>query len=53
MRLAPHSRIRLAGAAVITGLAVGTVAATAAPASADTVVHAKYQVTGSVTRARD
>jgi hypothetical protein len=48
MRLVRSSRIRLAAATGLAGLAaVWTVAASAGPASADTVVHAKYKVTGS------
>jgi hypothetical protein len=48
MSLVRSARIRMAAATAIAGLvAVCTVAATAGPASADTVVHAKYKVTGS------
>lgn len=48
MRLVRSCRIRLATATGLAGLAaVCTVAASASPASADTVVHAKYKVTGS------
>ena len=48
MRLAGSRRIPAATAVTIAGLATAfTVAATAAPASATTVIHAKYKVTGS------
>jgi hypothetical protein len=41
-------RVRTAGAAAAAGLmALGIVAASAGPASADVIVHAKYKVTGS------
>jgi hypothetical protein len=48
MRLVRFPRIRSVGATAVAGLvAVCTVAASAGPASADVVVHAKYKVTGS------
>ena len=48
MRLVRLPRVRSVGAAAAAGLvAICTVAASAGPASADTVVHAKYKVTGS------
>jgi hypothetical protein len=48
MRLVRSRRIRLATATGLAGLAaMGSVVASAGPASADTVVHAKYKVTGS------
>jgi hypothetical protein len=48
MRLVRLPRVRSVGATAAAGLvAVCTVAASAGPASADTVVHAKYKVTGS------
>ena len=48
MRLVRFRRVRFVGATAAAGLvAVCTVAASAGPASADVVVHAKYKVTGS------
>jgi hypothetical protein len=48
MTLVRFRRLRFVGAATSAGLvAVCTVAASAGPASADVVVHAKYKVTGS------
>jgi hypothetical protein len=48
MRLVRFSRVRSVGIAAAGMVAVGTIAASAGPASAaDTVVHAKYKVTGS------
>jgi hypothetical protein len=48
MGLVRISRVRVAGVSAAAGLAaLCTVAASAGPASADVVVHAKYKVTGS------
>ena len=48
MRLTRSSRIRTAAAAATAGLAAAfIVAATTVPASADTIIHVRYKVTGS------
>jgi hypothetical protein len=48
MRLTKSSRIRTAAAAATAGLAAAfIVAATTVPASADTIIHVRYKVTGS------